>query len=476
MIETRTISTNIWRWWTRCLKNWIWLWAIKIWILNHVQILSLNRWCIWDRFITHIGSILPIINLAITAKQTASWLTHITLTKIISGARNIRNIIPVKNWWFMGWRRHCLWCIPNEPLSRHHCWMQKMPDRRWRIITRSPQGRIIISRFWGNNSHAAKCSPVELVMVVCKEPPAPVVTLSTRSDNTLTLETNWLWSDARLSILASSPSSTAVNCNWIEVAKFVILLCVIFCIFFSLKSRSSLVAILPSKRSNLALDSFLEFCIACMMDANEILPEVGKVFSKASESFDAELPLHVTSSAWDTELTTDDCETEGFSGANHNQRPLATKSNVMVTSFCSNLGQGFPEYSDSRKNLRPSILVIEKCEKCKSRCWTKCSGNCIIVWRQCAPLAQLLQSILSSSDAIGKFSTQQNFQGHQWQRTKYDSAQKKSHSLSQAKTSELPPAAEYHFVIRAHYKARGGGGGGGMSRTCGGSVLTLPEA
>ena len=38
------------------------------------------------------------------------------------------------------------------------------------------------------------------------------------------------------------------------------------------------------------------------MDANEILTEVDKVFSEASESFDAELPLPVTSSAWDTEL------------------------------------------------------------------------------------------------------------------------------------------------------------------------------
>ena len=48
----------------------------------------------------------------------------------------------------------------------------------------------------------------------------------------------------------------------------------------------------------------------------------------------------------------------------------------------------------------------------------------------------------------------------------------KSHSLSQAKTSELPPTAEDHFVvnysIRAHYKARGQ-----MNRTC---ILTFSEA
>ena len=35
----------------------------------------------------------------------------------------------------------------------------------------------------------------------------------------------------------------------------------------------------------------------------------------------------------------------------------------------------------------------------------------------------------------------------------------KSHSLSQAKTNELPPTAEYHFIvnysIRINYKARG---------------------
>ena len=51
----------------------------------------------------------------------------------------------------------------------------------------------------------------------------------------------------------------------------------------------------------------------------------------------------------------------------------------------------------------------------------------ITVWRQSAPLTPQIilemsdsrwrQSILSPSDAIGKFSTQQNFQGHQWQRT-----------------------------------------------------------
>ena len=51
----------------------------------------------------------------------------------------------------------------------------------------------------------------------------------------------------------------------------------------------------------------------------------------------------------------------------------------------------------------------------------------ITVWRQSAPLTPQItlemseshwrQSILSPSDAIGKFSTQQNFQGHQLQRT-----------------------------------------------------------
>ena len=59
----------------------------------------------------------------------------------------------------MGWRRHCLWCVPIAPLGWHHCSIQKMPNRWWRIITRSPEGRIIISCLWGNNSHAAKCSP-----------------------------------------------------------------------------------------------------------------------------------------------------------------------------------------------------------------------------------------------------------------------------------------------------------------------------
>ena len=58
----------------------------------------------------------------------------------------------------------------------------------------------------------------------------------------------------------------------------------------------------------------------------------------------------------------------------------------------------------------------------------------IIVWKQCAPRENFSRdfwrsvtatdnkSILSSSDAIGKFSTKQNFQGLQWQGM-YDSAE-----------------------------------------------------